>query len=92
MPHYTPDHFPTLRLLVGSYFGFLFLKNLRGVPHKNIQQLLGGGVSLSFIPTRPAFKDAVSNTLSSLNETLTSLLSISYSLWVERDSNPRCCV
>ena len=42
---------------MSSYFGFLFLKNLRGVPHKNIQQLLGGGVSLSFIPTRPAFKD-----------------------------------
>ena len=36
---------------MGSYFGFLFLKNLRGIPHKNIQQLLGGGVSLSFVPT-----------------------------------------
>ena len=44
-------------------------------------------MSLSFVPTRPAFKDVRPNTLSSLNETLTSLLSISYLLYSERDSN-----
>ena len=36
--------FPILRLLMSSYFGFLFLKSLRGIPHENSHTYLGGGV------------------------------------------------
>ena len=74
--------FPTLRLQMSSYLGFLFLKNLRGIPHKNIQAT-GRLCYLPLFPLRLAFKDVQSNTLSSLNETLTSLLSISYSLLIK---------
>ena len=44
--------FPTLRLLMSSYFGFLFLKNLRGVPLLKHPTLLRGVVSYSFIPMK----------------------------------------
>jgi hypothetical protein len=42
--------FPTMRLLVSSYFGFLFLKNLRGIPHENSQHYWEG-LCQSLYPT-----------------------------------------
>lgn len=65
---------------------FLLSINLRGIPHK-ISQATGRLCYLPLFPLRLAFKDVQSNTLSSLNETLTSLLSISYSLLINKDSN-----
>lgn len=78
-PAELPNRFPTLRLQVSSYFGFCYLKNLRGIPHKKVNRYWEQGRFSSFIPTKPAFKDVRFNTLPRLNETLASLLSITYS-------------
>jgi hypothetical protein len=56
--------FPTMRLLVSSHIGFYYLKNLLGIPDEKVNRYWEQGRSSSFIPTRLAFKDVQSNTLS----------------------------
>jgi hypothetical protein len=47
--HASPN-FPTLRLLVSSYIGFYYLKNLLGIPFEKVSSYLGVGEPSDLIP------------------------------------------
>lgn len=66
-------------ITVSSYFGFLFLKNLRGIPHKNIQHYWEEVCHTPLFPRCPTHAvDILRNHSLSLDS---KTMSISYSLF-----------
>ena len=81
----TQVYFPTLRLWMSSCTGFLFLKNLLGIPVKNIQHYWEEVCRSPWIPRCPTRAvDILRNHSLSLDS---KTLSIPYSLCPKRDSN-----